>query len=681
MEIVRFILIFIGIIAAMPLFSMSDNLEKDNTLLKSILDSVNIRALKNNSYLVNYKNKIDFSGQINIEKRNFLIKAHPYLGIIKKGEKEIITNGNAVGSFTEPNIRSINIKYYESTNLKSLGFLQDRIISQIHSTIYDPYIFGIVLSPISSKGDKYYTFEITNTNTQNNVTYYTITFTPKFKSEKLSSGFMVISSDNWTVRNYHIYYKSLIFSLNNYITMGEPFTDKEYLPVEFSINPEMKFLGNKINGTIHTQINYTEIDKRIRTKKKERNKNRDLSILINKDSDTTITKLLIDTTNLQNLFDSKKDTTGNKLTKEVIKAGKYLVKEYNFDFNKYGEIQMHSLLSPILFDFSTSNGISYKQQVLYTKKFNNQTILSLQPHIGYNFKHKELLGGIIGKFNYQPQRMGNIGLDINRGNTIKLDTLKYKSMHFRLSHNIEIANGLTLGTTLGINSYTQKKNENTIVPPDGLPEYRSSFAELDLTYTPGQYYHYEGLNKVYLHSKFPTFKFNYSYAFNGQDKKNIKIVSYQSIEFDVQQQINIGPLHKLSYRFGLGSFFNYSNLHLAEFEYLRKNNLPESWMDNNAGYFHLLTDINYNDIKKYIRLNLKYDAPFLLVPILFKHVPVVVNERLYYNMLFVPNMKPFVEIGYGIGTFLANIGIFWGGEINKMNKFGLKLTIELFNYK
>lgn len=679
MRTVKFILTLIGIMAAVSLFSINDNMEKDNRLLKSILDSVSVRALKNNSYIVNYKNKLDFSGKIDVEKRNLFLKAHPYLKIIKKGEKEIITNGKANGSFTEPNIHTINIEYYESTNLRTIGYLRDRIMPQIHSTIYDPYIFGIVLSPISSKGEKYYTFEITNTTSKNNVIYYTITFTPKFKSEKLSNGYMVISSDNWTVRNYHIYYKSLMFSLNNYITMGEAFTDKEYLPVEFDINPKIKFLGNRINGTTHTQIDYTEIDKRIRTKKKERHKNRDLSILINKGSDTTITKLLIDTTNIKNAPVSDIDTTGSKLTKNVIKTGKYLVKEYNFDLDKYGELQMHSLLSPILFDFSTSNGISYKQHLLYTKKFNNQTVLSLQPHLGYNFKHKELLGGIVGNFNYQPQRMGNIGLDINRGNTIKLDTLQYKSMHFRLSHNIEIANGLTLGTILGINSYTQKKNENTVVPPDGLPEYRSSFAEVDLTYTPGQYYHYKGLRKVYLHSRFPTFRLNYSYAFKGQDKKNIKIVSYQSIEFDVQQQINIGPLHKLSYRFGLGSFFNYSNLHLAEFEYLRKNNLPESWKDNNAGHFHLLTDINYNDIKKYVRLNLKYDAPFLLVPILFKHVPVVVNERLYYNMLFVPNMKPFVEIGYGIGTFIANVGLFWGGEITKMNKFGVKLTIELFN--
>ena len=44
-----------------------------------------------------------------------------------------------------------------------------------------------------------------------------------------------------------------------------------------------------------------------------------------------------------------------------------------------------------------------------------------------------------------------------------------------------------------------------------------------------------------------------------------------------------------------------------------------------------------------------------------------------------PIMKPYFEVGYGIGTYLFNLGLFWGGQVNKPDAVGVKFTFEIFN--
>jgi hypothetical protein len=107
--------------------------------------------------------------------------------------------------------------------------------------------------------------------------------------------------------------------------------------------------------------------------------------------------------------------------------------------------------------------------------------------------------------------------------------------------------------------------------------------------------------------------------------------------------------------------------------------LPHGWDDDIGGTFNLLSSVKYHVIDKYLRANIQYDAPLLLVPTLLRKVKYITKERLYCNLLLVDTMSPYLEMGYGIGTNIFNMGIFWGGEIDKWDRIGVKFTFEIFN--
>ena len=183
--------------------------------------------------------------------------------------------------------------------------------------------------------------------------------------------------------------------------------------------------------------------------------------------------------------------------------------------------------------------------------------------------------------------------------------------------------------------------------------------------------------KVPLYSKYPTFALNWAFAVKGVFHNS---TSYHRVEFDVQQVVKLNLSQMLGYRFGVGGFINYSDLYFSDFLNFKRNIIHGGWDDEIGGVFQLLSGFQYNEINQYIRGNVMFETPFLIIPSLFKQLPYILKERLYFNMLFVKTLKPYFEIGYGIGTQIFNAGIFWGGETNKFNKIGVKFTFELFNY-
>ena len=65
--------------------------------------------------------------------------------------------------------------------------------------------------------------------------------------------------------------------------------------------------------------------------------------------------------------------------------------------------------------------------------------------------------------------------------------------------------------------------------------------------------------------------------------------------------------------------------------------------------------------------------------LLMKYTQYVLNERLYLNALVVPHLKPYLEVGYGIGTHIFDFGLFASFANWKYQEIGCKFTFELFN--
>ena len=97
-----------------------------------------------------------------------------------------------------------------------------------------------------------------------------------------------------------------------------------------------------------------------------------------------------------------------------------------------------------------------------------------------------------------------------------------------------------------------------------------------------------------------------------------------------------------------------------------------------GGVFQLLDGRWYNSSDRYLRGHITFESPFLILPHLMKYTGLIRNERLYLNVLVVPHLTPYIELGYGIGTHIFDLGVFVNNVNGRFSKVGCKFTFELF---
>ena len=54
------------------------------------------------------------------------------------------------------------------------------------------------------------------------------------------------------------------------------------------------------------------------------------------------------------------------------------------------------------------------------------------------------------------------------------------------------------------------------------------------------------------------------------------------------------------------------------------------------------------------------------------------SERIYFSALYTTHLKPYMEVGYGVGTYLFNLGAFVSNVNGQFHEVGCKFTFELF---
>lgn len=405
--------------------------------------------------------------------------------------------------------------------------------------------------------------------------------------------------------------------------------------------------------------------------------------------------------------------------------GDALISRYTVDLAKMGSVRCSPLINPFLLSYSGKNGFSYRQEFKYNRLFTGDRLLRIVPRIGYNFKKHEFYWRVRGDFDYWPRKRAALHIDFGNGNRIYssdvLDDLKaipdslfdfnqihldyFNDLYLNIRHSWEIINGLTLEVGLSMHRRTEVERSkfvpnypvmppvmsarktssggSSFIPnfdPDILNKFRhtyNSFApRVSVSWTPGQYYYMSGDRKVNLHSKYPTFSVDWERGISGILNSS---GSYERVEVDVQHQIPLGLMRDLYWRFGWGAFTNQKELYFVDFANLRRSNLPMGWSDDIGGVFQLLDGRWYNSSRKYLRAHVTYEAPFLLLRHLMKYTQYVLNERLYLNALAVPHLKPYIEVGYGIGTHIFDFGLFASFANWKYQEIGCKFTFELFN--
>ena len=156
-------------------------------------------------------------------------------------------------------------------------------------------------------------------------------------------------------------------------------------------------------------------------------------------------------------------------------------------------------------------------------------------------------------------------------------------------------------------------------------------------------------------------------------------IAYERWEADLQHILRMHRLKSLSIRGGIGLYtlIDGSNYFL-DYSNFKENNLPGGWNDEWTGEFELLSRDQYNLSKYYIRSNITYETPLLLLSWLPLAGHFIEKERIYGSALLVPHLHPYTEFGYSFTTRWISIAIFSAFKNGKHNGFGAKIGFELF---
>ena len=660
-------------------------------------------------------------GQVYVRKKNVFYHQIPGMfHVSRKGQRKFFIETLSQVHFTSPDI-------YDQKTEGMLGTASSffegdgRLSDYFHITPYNHMLLqDKLISPLSPQGDKYYVYTLDSVFRVGDVQHYKVGYKPRVVSYQLVEGYLIITQGSWSVREMYFEGRNEMLRFQNTVKMGWVGTETEMLPMSYQLQVFFHFLGNRVDGDYTAIMTYQDIThetphqnfKELRRKEQtkydlsryfrltsENNHSvsrRDVQLFEQKRPvPLTIEELDLYTDFVNQNFNESLDTLAQQQQRQRHfwnNVGDVMVSRSRFYVKNVGSFRLSPVFNPQLLGYSHRNGISYKMDLRFQRRMVNDRLLEITPRLGYNFKFGEFYWLVRGNFDYWPEKRASWHFEVGNGDKVynnevvkdmeaatgekvNLDEVNleyFNHTYLKLSHSLEVFNGFTidLGLNLHRRSATGNRNENY------NRTYNSFAPMMRLTFTPGQYYYMDGKRKVNLHSAYPTFIFEWEKGIDGILKNS---TTYDRFEVDIQDDLPLGLQRTLFLRFGAGAFTYKDHLYFIDFERFRRRNLPIGWSDDIGGVFHLLHSDVYNSSRQYLRLHATYQAPFLVIPHVAKYLKYVMNERIYFNTLFLPHQQPFYELGYGIGTHLFDFGLFVSFAKQKKREIGFKITLEMFN--
>ena len=690
----------------------------------SIIERVMTFAPSYESIVSDYRANLYIKGKMNIQKKNFILRYVPSMFRLQKGVREYLLETYSDLHYTAPNIYDQKVKASQGTVRGNRGL--PGLLEYFSVNIYSSSLLNDerLLSPLAKNGQKYYKYRIDSVMGDPNNLDYRIRFIPRTKSDQLVGGYMIVSSNVWSVREIRFSGRSELITFTCWIKMGEVGKKDEFLPVRYDVEALFKFLGNKVDGNYTASLDYKSIELKERKVRKKEKKKYNLSESFSLQCDTNAYKTDASTFGVLRpipLSDREKqlykDYAYRRDTVSVQRKSKsqafwgtmgdLMVEDYKFNLSNIGSVRFSPFINPLLFSYSGSNGLSYRQDFRYNRIFRGDKWLRIVPKLGYNFTRKEFYWSLNADFEYWPQKRGFFRLSVGNGNRIysskMLDELKampdsifnfdlihldyFKDLYFNFRHSFEITNGLDISLGFSAHKRTAVEKSRFVItgdypmpPPEFMERFRNTYISfaprIRVEWTPALYYYMNGKRKINLRSDYPTFSVDYERGIEGVFKSTGE---YERIEFDFQHKIQLGLMRNIYYRFGFGAFTNQDELYFVDFANFARHNLPVGWNDEIGGVFQVLDGRWYNSSRRYVRGHFTYEAPFLILRHLMKYTRYVQNERLYISALSMPHLQPYLEVGYGIGTHVFDVGVFVSSENWKFSGIGCKFTFELFN--
>lgn len=354
----------------------------------------------------------------------------------------------------------------------------------------------------------------------------------------------------------------------------------------------------------------------------------------------------------------------------------------HFGVNNQGYIRLNPVLNPLYMGYDHYRGFTYKVDLRASYQISHNSELSTRLKAGYAFKQHQFFFRLPVYYYFNKRRNGYFKLEWNNGNHIRNASVRrrieheqpdstlydysrlneFKQMEMRTIFNYDISDkwSIQLGSLFQRRMAVHKQDFDKL---GWEKEYRSFAPVAEVQYRP-------------IGWSGPVITLDYDRGIKGIAKAN---TGYERWELNADYIHHVNKLQSWQMRIGTG-FYTMKNddAYFLNYENFKENNLPNGWNDDWSGNFELLRGDTYNTSEYYIRANITYESPLLLLSWVPKIGHYVEMERMYISTLDVHNVHPYIEAGYGFTCRLMSMGFFFSnGRGNRT--IGVTFGFELFN--
>ena len=643
-------------------------------------------------------------------KNNLLLNAFPGMPRFSKGKKNYITELFYQFHHTGYGIMELRRRSH-NTSFRHGDGETERATDFAKTDPRDSRYLQNIFSPLYPAHTKYYSYAADSTAAHNGKIYRRISFKSRFDNIRLlEEGWM------WIDDSCHI--SELYFrGWDEQSRFEATYTMDETTNTVSSVHADIdySFIGNRLNIVTDAIFDYdyilpADIAKSSNTDKYNLTANENIvwdttAIADRKEYARKNRRIELDSDEIPALSEPDTDAAAQQQPAEkkrrnerIWNLGDKMISSHSYNWNR-GDIRLSPIIDPSHVDYSSSRGLSYKLSMNMKSQLSRDRELRFKPQIGYNFKQKAVYWNADGRLLYAPARQGEFAVSAGEGNhtysSAVLDRIKemnpdslnfdklnlryFRNLYLETSHKSEIANGLTLLTGASFHRRELEQNPDRIPGSHGttLKDTYSQFApHMRITWQPGMYYYMNGRQKVNIGSSHPAISLDVEQGVNGILGSNS---IYTRAELDIQYKLPMRTDGNLYMRFGTGGYLYTKDVYFVDYAFLKSNSLPLERSEELGGVFQLLDAEWYNAANRYVRGNLTYETTYHSLQKLFPRIKFLKNEYIYCNMLLLSQLRPYMELGYGIATPYVDMGLFVSSQNGRMHRIGYKISFSLFS--
>lgn len=613
---------------------------------------------------------------ISTDKRNLILLAVPTMyAVAHSGQRRHISETYDSVCVNTSRIKSAHHILQRSTIPHGRNTMPT-LVKYLTPEVYgETLINDFILSPFHHNNRRFYRFSISSFAGSHS----TLTFRPKVRSTQLVTGKATFETKTGRIIDIQLSgeYDMILFTLN--ITMGSKGVLSLY-PDQCVLEAKFKFMGNKITTRYASYFGLPQkITPQLRSLPDTTLFKHVRPVPLTTEEDSLFSVYYKQQE--QNKMSAKKKSLSRRMWDEI---GETLLGRItsNFGESNRGHVRVNPILNPLYFGYSGRKGLTYKFDVQTNYSFSDNQKITLRLKSGYSFKQKQLFYTIPAVYYFNLRRNGYIELEVSGGNRItnslvadaiknespdsinwssmQLDYFKNSRISFNLNYDFSPKFGINTGIVLHRRSAVDRKPFELSQRPNS---YTSAAPQIEFEIRPW------GYNGAIITA-------DYERGIKGFLKANTE---YEKYEFDAQYKRPLPSLSSLQMRLGAG-FYSHKgkDSYFLDYSNFKENNIPGGWNDNWANEFELLNSNWYNASKYYVRANLTYESPILLVAWIPWVGRFIEKERIYMNILDINRLHPYIEYGYGIATHIFSAGIFTAQQNGHFDGIGVRFGIELF---